>query len=195
MNITERITGWLKEMTNKYNWILFKYEYSGEKKAHLICVYPQDRIDQCDDYCLEEVNFSFQIDKEYPNETVLFSTEDALFLCSEKAQIFENNTSLAEIYEYIQHLTGELFEKSHEYTFRPVSKCQMKNIEYLKTQLSSSLSNNWGMWHYKSPILADHTERFNKSNMAFRSSSVASECEIYAESPIGDNEKKYKIAS
>ena len=195
MKIKERITGWLKEMTNKYNWIVFKYEYSEEMKAHLICTYPQSKIDQCDDYSMEEVNFNFHMDKEYPNEVVLFSTEDALFSCSENAKIFENNTSLAEIYEYIQHLTGELFQKSCDYTFRPINKRQIKGLEELTTILNNSLQNNQDIWFQQCPIPADFAEYINTSNMSFHSSRVANEREIYAESPLGVNENNYKLAS
>lgn len=89
MKANERIIKWLNEMINKFEWISFKYEYSSEMKAHLVCVYPQKEIDQCDEYSTEEVDFNFKMDELYPNETLLFSTEEQLFSCSDNAPCFK----------------------------------------------------------------------------------------------------------
>ena len=81
--LENEIISWLNKMTSRFEWITFKYEYSNEMKAHLICVYPQGEVDKNDEYCLEEVDFGFCIDKVFPNEVLLFSTEEQLFSCSE----------------------------------------------------------------------------------------------------------------
>lgn len=92
MKASETIIKWLNEMVDKFGWISFKYEYSDDMKAHLVCVYPQKKIDLCGDYCTEEVNFGFSMDKLFPKETLLFSTEEQLFSCSESALHFKKAT-------------------------------------------------------------------------------------------------------
>lgn len=92
-NIREHLEDWFQEMIYKYPWIKFMYEVTGDGKEHRICVYPRGMIDESDAYCEDEVLFSNSLDRCFPNNNVLFSTEDELFSCSEKADIYQEGTT------------------------------------------------------------------------------------------------------
>lgn len=86
--ISLELEKWMNEMISLFPWITFKYEEKGEKEFHRICVYPQELIDSCEEYCKEEVLFSMRLEDTFPHETVLFSTEEAIFACSDSAKIY-----------------------------------------------------------------------------------------------------------
>lgn len=92
MNIQEFLSAWLNKMASAHPWITFKHEYSERMRAYLVCVYPRERIDLSEKYCEEEVEFTEQVEESFPNDNVLFSTEEELFSCSEHAIVVKFKT-------------------------------------------------------------------------------------------------------
>lgn len=92
--IKERVEKWIDLMICKYPWIKFVYEVSKDNMDHNICVYPKDLIESSEDYCNDEIDFVFELDKLFPNNGVLFSTEEELFSCSENAEIYQYQTKI-----------------------------------------------------------------------------------------------------
>lgn len=87
--VKEVLESWFSSMINKYPWITFKYEASDDGYNHRICVYPGCLIDEDNGYCLDEIDFSMKLDAEFPNNSILFSTEDELFSCSPNAKVYK----------------------------------------------------------------------------------------------------------
>lgn len=86
--ISQELEKWMNNMLSLFPWITFKYEVTEERNIHQVCVYPRELIDSCDEYCREEIYFSMKMEDLYPNETLLFSTEENIFSCSENAKVY-----------------------------------------------------------------------------------------------------------
>ena len=90
MTIADVIKSWLGEMIIKYPWSMFKYEYSERYRSYLVCSYPESLINSCDEFYDDEFAFWDKVENDFPDETVLICSGEALFSCSEKALVFKN---------------------------------------------------------------------------------------------------------
>lgn len=89
MTATIFITNWLNEITQKFNWVKFKYEFVNG--THHLAVFPQAIIEFDEDYCREENLFYDNFIAKYPNDDLYIGIEENFFICSENALIFESN--------------------------------------------------------------------------------------------------------
>ncbi len=80
-------------MICKYPWIRFVDEISDDGSKHRICVYPSELINNNENYCNDEINFALSLDRIFPNNDVLFSTEKELFSCSNNAKVYDINNN------------------------------------------------------------------------------------------------------
>lgn len=94
MKTNEYIFNWLNDMLIRFPWISFKYEFSPLKNTHFIAVYPSNLVDDNEDYCQNENDFSLLLYKLFPNETIIFGSEEELFKCSADALTFSNKEIL-----------------------------------------------------------------------------------------------------
>jgi len=90
MNDSEQVvTAWLQQMTGRYHWISFRYEYSERERVHYIAVYTDHGKEiTCPDYCHDENLFHSRLAALYPDETVLFGHADFSFKCSARSRLF-----------------------------------------------------------------------------------------------------------
>lgn len=90
-SVKETLETWFNTMICKYPWIIFKYEMAEDGYSHRICVYPKCLVNASDDYCEDEIAFSMALDAKFPDNSVLFSTEEELFACSPRARVYKRN--------------------------------------------------------------------------------------------------------
>lgn len=113
---------WMNEMISLFPWIVFKYEVTGMRNIHRICVYPQELIDSSEEYCKEENDFAMRIEDSFPNETLLFSTEENIFSCSENAKVYRTepithkSIEFAIELKYTSECTTTIDTKDHDYS-------------------------------------------------------------------------------
>lgn len=88
MTINQRILSWIFVTIEKYPWITIKYEFNDQKNIHYLNIFPAFEINNSKEYCNDENNFSLDLEYLYPNETVLFSTEDSIFNPSTNAKLY-----------------------------------------------------------------------------------------------------------
>jgi hypothetical protein len=82
---------WIQNTQNQFPGIGFKYKNDVKYKTHYIAVYPYDKISEDENYCREEVEFYFFMEKTFPKETFLFGSEIRNFTPSalKDAEIFK----------------------------------------------------------------------------------------------------------
>lgn len=106
-SVREILEMWFSSMINKYPWITFKYEVSEDGYNHRICVYPKCLVDTDDNYCNDEIDFSLALDTMFPNNSILFSTEEDLFSCSSDAKVyrqeFENESKMIDSSDTVEY--------------------------------------------------------------------------------------------
>lgn len=91
MTLNQRILDWIFISLEKYPWLTIKYEFNNRKNIHYLNVLPAAEINISEEYCKDENDFSLAMEYLYPNDTVLFSTEDSIFPASSDAMIYSNN--------------------------------------------------------------------------------------------------------
>lgn len=119
-NIKEHLEQWFSSMICKYPWIKFEYEISENGAKHRICVYPKDIADENERYCEDEIAFSMSLDRDFPNVSILFSTEHELFSCSAAAEVYE--MGMAQLattqnlkYNFENYPCSDITESFHDY--------------------------------------------------------------------------------
>jgi len=90
MTINQRIKDWIFITLDKYPWLTIKYEFNNHRNIHYLNVLPAAKINISAEYCKDENDFSLGLEYLYPNETVLFSTENSIFPASSDAMIYSN---------------------------------------------------------------------------------------------------------
>lgn len=85
MNITTYIADWIQKMIISYPWICFKYEYSAKRKIHYVGVYPRAEVETNEAYCNDENLFAIDLDSKYPEQTVLFGSDETFYKFTDKA--------------------------------------------------------------------------------------------------------------
>lgn len=91
MKVNEVIFDWIYSSIEKFPWITIKYEYSKKRHIHYISILPESNRELTEEYCSDENEFSFKLDQMFPNEVVLFGTENSLFTVSPNALSFTKN--------------------------------------------------------------------------------------------------------
>ena len=94
MKTTKHLINWMEKMVDKYPFVYFKYEYLTERDKHIICVYPRKKIEKCEAYCKDEIDFYDEIDQLFPNESILFGDEDEFFTCSANALVIRKTSMI-----------------------------------------------------------------------------------------------------
>ena len=77
---------WAKDMVNRYDWLTIRFEYNEDRRHYLVSYYPGERIDQCDEFCLESSDFEDSINLEYLDDAPLFCDDERLFRLSPNAE-------------------------------------------------------------------------------------------------------------
>jgi len=112
MNITTYINDWIQKMIISYPWICFKYEYSAKRNIHYIGVFPQTKVEANEAYCNDENLFAIDLDSKYPEQIVLFGSDETFYKFTDNANCYSGclyNTNV-NFYE----LNDELYAFSYE---------------------------------------------------------------------------------
>lgn len=115
MNTNETILQWFDKILVQFPWIYFKYEFSNEKNIYYISVYPSNLVDENEEYCKAENEFSIQLYKLFPNDRILFGTEEELFKCSENALIIKGKQIVNETFSAI--ISGFSYKPKNELSY------------------------------------------------------------------------------
>lgn len=84
---------WFEEMTSKYSWLSFRYEFSTKLGTYIVGFYPSDKVDSSDEFCLDAIQFEEKMSEIYGEEAPLFGNEEDCFT-------FSVNASFYEIFDY-----------------------------------------------------------------------------------------------
>ena len=86
-NIEQILRVWFVQMTERYPWLSIKFEYSDRKGAYLVSFSPIDKIELDDDFNIEAMRFSDEMNALYGDDAPLFTDEEKLFQLSEDAEV------------------------------------------------------------------------------------------------------------
>ena len=89
MNISTYIYDWIQQMIVVYPWLSFKYEYSEKRNIHYIGVFTQTEVETNEAYCNDENLFASDLDIKYPEQIVLFGSDDTFYNFTDKALCYE----------------------------------------------------------------------------------------------------------
>lgn len=106
---------WFKAMIDRFPWLSFKFEFSNRKKRYIVSFSPIEKIEQNEEFCLESLNFSEQMENKYPDNTPLFCDDEDLFKLSENAELISLKVSFSDIIIAKQNNENMLFNYKDEF--------------------------------------------------------------------------------
>ncbi len=116
--IHSQLLSWFNEMTSKYEWLSFRYEYSTILGVYLVGYYPSFKVDECDEFCIDAMRFEDSMNAEYGDEAPLFGNEEECFRFSNKACTYikpiRNTTSQFD-YNYSTRIELQFGYTEYEY--------------------------------------------------------------------------------
>ncbi len=78
MQTVDFIENWLKNIAINFQEAKIRYEYRKSTQSHLIEILPLAFFEQEEAYLMEELKFEDEFEKLFPNENVVFISEDSL---------------------------------------------------------------------------------------------------------------------
>jgi len=78
MNARDYIEGKLRSLASKYCEVQIRYEYRVITKSHLIEIIPLSFFEKNKDYIADEAEIEDEFEKLFPNENIVFISEDSL---------------------------------------------------------------------------------------------------------------------
>lgn len=87
--IEKQLHTWFSLMTKKYSWLRIKFEFNEARRVFMVSFSPVDRIELSDEFNLDAMQFSDEMNAIYGNEAPLFTDEESLFKLSDNAEVIE----------------------------------------------------------------------------------------------------------
>lgn len=84
----QKLLGWFSEMTAKYSWLSFRYEFSEKLGVFIVGFYPSDKVDSSDEFCMDAIKFEDQMSDLYGDKAPLFGNEEDCFMFSGNSMIY-----------------------------------------------------------------------------------------------------------
>lgn len=118
MKIKNFLIEWMKDTVKRFPSVYFRYYYDQGENVYYVGVYPCSFVECCEEYCAAENDFSLRLNKAYPDDTVLFESEESLFSLPVYAEEICNRRS-GDDREILQLPPRMNFEQKD--TFYPIS--------------------------------------------------------------------------
>ena len=117
IEIYSKLSEWCKMITQKYEWLTVKFEYSDGRGTYLVSFYPSSKTESCEQFNIDAMAFEDEMNDIYGDIAPLFCDEESCFKLSNEAEvfgpsinIFENNTNNIDSYSW----SSEFFYTSSE---------------------------------------------------------------------------------
>lgn len=85
-NLETTLRRWFTEMVNRYKWMSIRFEYSETRGVYLVSYSPADRIQGCEEFIEESIDFEDKMNALYGDDAPLFCDEEKYFKLSDNAE-------------------------------------------------------------------------------------------------------------
>lgn len=88
-NLEIDLRDWFEEMTNRYKWLIIKFEYNEKRGVYLISYEPTREIKENPCFINDSMNFEDKLSAIYGDEAPLFCDEEKYFKLSPEAEVIQ----------------------------------------------------------------------------------------------------------
>lgn len=112
------LSQWAEEITQKYPWLIVKFEFCEQRNKYLVSFYPLQIIENSDEFNDDALRFEDEMYDLFGNDAPLFCDEDSLFKLSDNAETYPRMSE-----NFIINSSSSDFkwafsnEQSHNYEF------------------------------------------------------------------------------
>ena len=88
-NLEIVLRNWFEEMTNRYKWLIIKFEYNEKRGVYLISYEPTRKIKKSPCFIKESMDFEDKLSDVYGDEAPLFCDDEKYFKISTEAEVIQ----------------------------------------------------------------------------------------------------------
>ena len=85
-NIESSLRNWAKEMTNLYEWLVVRFDYSDIRNRYLVSFHYEKEIEENNPFYGDAISFEDKMNELYNENAPLFCDEESLFHLSQSSE-------------------------------------------------------------------------------------------------------------